>query len=305
MKPGTLVGLGLMAVACGRTDLDGADYVQGERFDSPGSGQAGSVGQAPGAGGRGGSGQPVGRGGQATATGGQMTGMTGGQTSSAGQSGSGGSGGRFDSGLPTSCLEIQAAGGPAVDGIYAIYPTGREAVEVYCLMSSDGGGWTLVGNFPWPGHTAGVPQWTSGAQVGSSFADLARPFKLSDADINALRTYGFRAFGSANYCSVSDGPPRPCSISTLLFWPASCSYSSSSSSPACSTAYHDAGFIKPAKGTSPCEQHWGLVAADCNQTATMGTSHSGDHVFVGEYGSWTHAYDGRAGENPSIRFWVR
>ena len=31
--------------------------------------------------------------------------------------------------------------------------------------------------------------------------------------------------------------------------------------------------------------------------ATMGTSHEGDHVFVGNYGSYVHAYDARSGEN--------
>ncbi len=39
--------------------------------------------------------------------------------------------------------------------------------------------------------------------------------------------------------------------------------------------------------------------------ATMGTSHEGDHVFVGNYGSYVHAYDARSGENPSVQFWVR
>lgn len=312
MKAGTLVGLGLVAVACGRTDLDGADYVEGERFDSAATGQAGRAGQAPGAGGRaGGGGLPAGRGGQVTAmggqmtgtTGGQMTGMTGGQASSAGRAGSGGVGGSVPdpSAVPASCLEIQESGRSTGDGTYAIRLAGGATVQVSCLMSADGGGWTLVGNFPWPGNTAGVPQWTSGAQIGSSFDDLTKPFKLADGDINALRTYGFRAFGSATRCIGG-----ACNVSTLLFWRATCSYSSSSNSPACSDAYRDVAFMTPAAGASPCAWHWGLVAATCNLSATLGTSHSGDHVFAGEYGSWDHhAYDGRAGENPSVRFWVR
>jgi hypothetical protein len=206
-----------------------------------------------------------------------------------------------------SCREIQDAGLSTGDGLYWIRVGAGAPFAVHCLMSADGGGWTLVGNFPWPGNTGGVPDWTSGAAVGASFTDLARPFKLSDADINALRTYGFRAHGTASYCMLADGTSYgPCTIDTLLFWRATCSYASDSNSPACSTAYRDAAFAKGALGTSPCAWHWGLTAATCDGfRSTMGTSHSGNHVFVGEYDSFTHAFDGRPNEDPSIRFWVR
>jgi hypothetical protein len=77
-------------------------------------------------------------------------------------------------------------------------------------------------------------------------------------------------------------------------------------STACNTAYRGVAFTTRALGTSPCDWHWGLTSASCNSTvSSMGTSHSGDHVFVGEYESFTHGYDGRPNENPSIQFWVR
>ena len=223
-------------------------------------------------------------------------------------------GGGQDSGTPTpdaatvagSCREIQDRGLSTGDGIYWIRVGAGAPVPVHCLMSADGGGWTLVGNFPWPGNTAGVPGWNSGAAVGASFTDLARPFKLSDADINALRTYGFRAHGTANYCMLANESYGPCAIDTLLFWRPTCTYASGSNSPACSTAYRDAAFTTRAAGASPCKWHWGLAAATCDSgPAALGTSHSGNHVFVGKYESFTHAFDGRPSENPSIRFWVR
>jgi hypothetical protein len=40
-------------------------------------------------------------------------------------------------------------------------------------------------------------------------------------------------------------------------------------------------------------------------TATFGSAHVGDHVFVGVVDGFTHAFDGRPGENPSIQFWVK
>ena len=39
--------------------------------------------------------------------------------------------------------------------------------------------------------------------------------------------------------------------------------------------------------------------------AEFGSAHTGDHVFVGNLNSQVHAFDGRAGENPTVRFWVR
>lgn len=198
-----------------------------------------------------------------------------------------------------SCREILAAGLSSGDGVYTIL-LGGLATSVRCLMSTDGGGWTLVGNFPSPHGTAGVAGWSSGARVGGSFTDLSRAFKLSDAEINAMRTTGFRAHGTATTCMSG-----PCSVDTTLYWRPACAYASGSNSPACSVAFRDVGFTVVEGSTTPCGWHWGLVASSCSSTSVMGTSHQGGHVFVGNYGTDVHAYDGRDGENPSVQFWVR
>lgn len=191
------------------------------------------------------------------------------------------------------------------DGVYWIEVDGH-AFEVNCDMTRDTGGWTLVANFVWPGHTGGVAGWTSGGPVGTTTTDRTQSFKLDDSEINALVTVRYRARGIATWCTLEDRSTGTCAVDTTLYWSASCVYDSGSPSTGdCTAAYQTYDLQGWTTLSNPCPWHYGLTSADCGVTSEFGTSHEGDHVFAGLVGTYVHAYDGRADEDPSIELWVR
>lgn len=211
-----------------------------------------------------------------------------------------------------SCAEIRAVDPTAGDGIYTIEPVPGDPMQVHCLMSEDGGGWTLVANYPWRPNTTSVPGWNSGNAVGSSLTDLTQPFKFSDAMMNTLKTEAYRMHGTASVCTSTETYPGtiPCDVDTLFFYRGDCVYSSSTVNPHCGDAFFDAEFelpVGPEDGWtgSQCGWHWGLVSVRCGTTSTLITSHNGDRICVGMPYTNTHACYGRADEDPSLKIWVR
>ncbi|PKN58204.1 MAG: hypothetical protein CVU56_07150 [Deltaproteobacteria bacterium HGW-Deltaproteobacteria-14] len=85
-----------------------------------------------------------------------------------------------------SCLAIRTADAAATSGSYWIDPNGgatSDAFEVWCDMSFDSGGWTLVVK-----HTSdGLPFTTAAQNLGDmAVAPVTSDAKVSDAAINAL-----------------------------------------------------------------------------------------------------------------------
>ena len=202
---------------------------------------------------------------------------------------------------PASCLAILTAGRSVGDGVYNITLLGAR-VQVRCLMSADGGGWTQVMNYPAGTVPTAVPTWNSGNAVGNAFGDLTGPWRLSDAQINALRTGAYRARGSATRCLGG-----PCALDHTLYWRGDCAFSSASSSAACATAFVDPAFAMPTGNTLPCAWHVGLTDTRCGARGGIITNHTTNGIVVctGDPRSFEHACSARGNEDPGLAVWVR
>jgi hypothetical protein len=176
-------------------------------------------------------------------------------------------------------------------------------------MTTDGGGWTLVANFRYPGTPAGVAGWGSGLQVNTTFTNQNQSFKLTDQAIRQLATERYRGIATATGCDSG-----PCTISVHLFWDGSCAYSSNSTSAgACARPFRDVDLTNPAH-SNPCDHHFGLTSVECTGGRfEFGSNHSGDGIYVGQGNNVfagaadnpSHAFSARPGENPSLEIWAR
>jgi len=82
-----------------------------------------------------------------------------------------------------SCRAVKTGGYSTGSGAYWVNPNGTGAFEIYCDMTGDDGGWTLVaGIAPDNNHD------TSAAVTPANLVAVSGKGKLSDAVINALRT---------------------------------------------------------------------------------------------------------------------
>ncbi len=121
---------------------------------------------------------------------------------------------------PTCCLDILNSDPLATDGVYTIYPS-TGIIDVYCDMTTDDGGWTLVFRDNHDGINTDVATGTLGNPV--NLQSVTGPTaKYTDATINAIKSHSTSAIG---FRTTSPD------ISQRYYHPGSCNYSHNSSNP--------------------------------------------------------------------------
>ncbi|MBI5549482.1 MAG: hypothetical protein HY901_36815 [Deltaproteobacteria bacterium] len=205
--------------------------------------------------------------------------------------------GRCDDFRP-SCNALKLAGYSAT-GVYDVDPDGlgqegNAAFPVFCDMSSDGGGWTLVM------RAKGGPTSNSGwltadllAACGNTDADCPSSFKFADEVINSFVSVGYRIASSGDY-------------SFTRYWKPTCVYAHTSHDAAadCVISYSSLSW-GDAKPGARMDGYWGVHDANGEGSLFIVSSRQGSGNWFLTGSGVHHEYGYSSSAEINFTMWVK